>query len=120
LASFYMDNLGLSRKEAIARAEATGSASPANVRSQALQDFTDLRNESPEFLRSVYGWERGKNEEEVRNAYVEDIVNRVHGGGSSRQEGQQQTGAPQPGTVEDGFEFQGGDPGDAENWKRVE
>ena len=32
---------------------------------------------------------------------------------------QPQSGGPQPGTVEDGYEFQGGDPADPQNWRPV-
>jgi hypothetical protein len=90
LTQFYMDNIpGISREEAINRAEATGSASPANIRAQAISDFNDVRNEAPEFLRNEYGWERGKNDAEVRQQYVSDIVDLVQGGAGG---GQQQGG----------------------------
>jgi hypothetical protein len=95
LTQFYEENIpGISREEAINRAEATGSASPANIRAQAISDFNDVRNEAPEFLRNEYGWERGKNDAEVRQQYVNDIVNLVQGGAGGG--GQQQGGSGAP------------------------
>jgi hypothetical protein len=118
---FYENQLGLGREEAVARAEATGSASPRNLRMEAQQTFFDLLESNPQALEQ-YGYDYsnpGETQDTARQRFIDSYVGGIQ---TPQRRGQEtpSTGAPQAGTVEDGYRFKGGDPADQSNWEKVE
>jgi hypothetical protein len=94
---FYENQLGLPREEAVSRAEATGSASPRNLRMEAQQTFFDLMESNPQALEP-YGYDYsnpGETQDAARQQFIESYTQGVQPSGAQTS-GQQQGGSGAP------------------------
>lgn len=83
-----------------------GARSPQQLQTM-IQEFTELLNSRLEALRSQRQRVTGT-DEEILSPHARETYDKLRGG------------APQPGTVMDGYRFKGGDPADKSNWEPVQ
>lgn len=87
----------------------SGAAIGVAEMDQERKNYFPIPGDSPQVIQ-----------QKMRNRTVtERAMRAAAGGGLPPAQGSQGTQGPQPGTVEDGYRFRGGNPSDPNNWERI-
>jgi hypothetical protein len=71
----------------------------------------------PQFVQNLQAWMQLPDQLKRQYAQYQDIVNPIAVSGPQGTQRVPRTVGPQPGSVEDGYVFLGGDPADKNNWR---
>ena len=114
--------------QAIEKLKATFGGMPTEGERKILLELQGSMSENPETRKRI--WERAREMAQARLELNQREVDQIRGGTFFKPGGGQsgsasqlkelpQKAAPEPGTVEGGYRFKGGDPSKPENWERV-